>query len=168
MKQRKPNRLINYDYSNYGWYFVTICTQNMVHRFGKISNGKIILNDIGKIVNDAWFNIPNHYPNVELDEFIIMPNHIHGIIIINYKNIVGDENFRPLQQHKTNLSNVIKGFKISVQKMCRNNNFISFKWQRSFYDRIIRNEKELYKIRKYIQQNPLKWDLNSLVENLDI
>ena len=81
---------------------------------------------------------------------------------------VGDENFRPLQQHKTNLSNVIKGFKIGVKKWCRNSNYHSFKWQRSFYDRIIRNEKELYNIRKYIQQNPLKWDLKQFVDNIEL
>lgn len=98
-----------------------------------------------------------HYPNVVLDEYIIMPNHIHGILIIDYNtnSVVGDENFRPL--HKTDLSNVIKGFKIGVTKWCKENNYQKFKWQRSFYERIIRNEKELFKIRKYVQQNPIKW-----------
>ncbi len=108
-----------------------------------------------------------HFPFAEIDEYVIMPNHIHGIIIIDYKN-VGDENFRPLQ-HNTNLSNIIKGFKIGVTKWCNANNYKNFRWQRSFYDRIIRNEKELYNIRKYIRQNPLKWDLEkNNVENLFI
>lgn len=94
-----------------------------------------------------------------------MPNHIHGIIIIDYNvNIVGDENFHPL--HRTNLSNVIKGFKIGVTKWCKANNYINFKWQRSFYERIIRNESELFNIRRYIEQNPLKCEIDKGSENL--
>ncbi len=80
--------------------------------------------------------------------------------------IVGYENFRPLQ--KTNLSNVIKRFKIGVTKWCKTYNHNDFKWQRSFYDRIIRNEKELFHIRKYILQNPLKWELNKYINNQEI
>ncbi len=112
-----------------------------------------------------------------------MPNHIHGIIIID---CVEDEYFRPKNVsnknipsnntrnenirslRRTNLSNVIKGIKIGVTKWCRTNNHNNFKWQRSFYDRIIRNEKELYNIRKYIQQNSLKWDLEKNIINLDL
>ncbi len=122
---------------------------------------------MGKTVEKIWLNIQEHYPFTALDEYIIMPNHIHGIIIIDYDvNVVGDENFRPL--HKTNLSNVIKGFKIGVTKWCKAHNHNNFKWQRSFYERIIRNEKELFHIRKYIQQNPLKWELNKNINNQEI
>lgn len=166
MKQRKPNRLKYYDYSTAGWYYVTICTQNHKHHFGIIKNEKMMLNEFGEIIIEFWNEIPKHFLNVELDELVIMPNHIHGIIIINYDNNVRVENIRP--QQKTNLSNVIKGFKIGVSKWCKNNNYSDFKWQRSFYDRIIRNEKELYNIRKYINQNPLKWSLEKDILNLDI
>lgn len=175
MRNRKPNRLKYYDYSQAGWYYVTICTQNHQHHFGIIKNEKMMLNEFGGIVVEFWDEIPKHFPNVELDEFVIMPNHIHGIIIINNvgidnhrsnNNIHREENFLPL--HKTRLSNVIKGFKIGVTKWCKNNNYSDFKWQRSFYDRIIRNEKELYNIRKYINQNPLKWSLEKDNVNLDI
>lgn len=109
-----------------------------------------------------------YYPNVELDKYIIMSDHIHGILIIDYNtnSIAEDENFRPL--HKTNLSNVIKGFKIGVIKWCTKNNYQKFKWQRSFYERIIRNEKELFNMRKYIQQNPMKWDIEKGSNNLDV
>ena len=166
MKNRKRNRLKYYDYSNAGWYYVTICTKDHQRYFGKIKNEKMILNEVGNIVDEYWKKIPDHFPNVELDEYIIMPNHIHGIIINNY-NTVGEENLLPLQ-HNTNLSNVIKGFKIGVTKWCMKNNHSNFKWQRSFYDRIIRNEKELYNIRKYIKQNPLKWDIEKSTSNLEI
>ena len=124
---------------------------------------------MSNIVKKIWEEIPEHYPDVKLDDFQIMPNHIHGIIIIDNikRNNVGDENFRPLQ-YKTNLSNVIKGFKIGVTKWCKGNNYINFKWQRSFYDRIIRTDQELYNIRKYIKQNPLKWSFENNIENLNI
>jgi len=165
MKQRKPNRLKHYDYSTFGWYFVTICTQNHFLHFGKIKKGKMFMSKLGNIVKKCWNDIPTHFPNAELDQYIIMPNHIHGIIINN--NNVGDENFHPLQ-HKTTLSNVIKGFKIGVTNWSNKNDFSGFKWQRSFYDRIIRNEKELFNNRKYIQLNPTKWDIEKDLDNLDM
>ena len=164
MQNRRPNRLKYYDYSKASWYFVTICTKDHKHLFGEITNAKMILNGIGVKLDEYLNSIPIHFPNTELDEYIIMPNHIHAIIIIDY-NSVGNENFRSL--HKTNLSNIIKGFKIGVTKWCRNNKIEHFKWQKSFYERIIRNEKEFFSIRKYIQQNPLKWDIEKGYENLD-
>lgn len=203
MKNRKRNRLPEYDYSNPAWYYVTICTHKHIHHFGEVKNGKMILNEIGEITKRFLEEISSHYSNVELDEFIVMPNHIHAIIIINdvgvdhhrprtkdnnagvkitrvedirqQKNIVnyvGDENtlrdedIRPLQP--SNLSNVVKGFKIGVTKWCKNNNIANFKWQRSFYDRIIRNEKELFYIKDYIEQNPLRWEIEKNTENLDM
>lgn len=89
MLNRKRNRLKDSDYSNDGYYFVTICTKNREEFFGKIENEKMILNEYGDIVEKCWFDLPKHYKNCVLDEFIIMPNHIHGIMIIdNY--IVGN------------------------------------------------------------------------------
>lgn len=176
---RKPQRLSCYDYSTPAWYFVTICTFQMIPQFGKINTNKMIINDLGEFVEECWKNIPQHYPDVELDYYIIMPNHIHGIVIIDPSNkhffednCVGNEELvRSLADfhslHTTNLSNVIKGFKIGVTKWAKQNNY-NFKWQKSFYDRIIRNERELYNIRKYIQQNPLKWDIEKGIDNLDI
>ena len=159
MKYRKPNRLKYYDYSNAGWYFVTICTQNHLHHFGEILDKEMVLNDVGSITNKIWNEIPDHYPTVELDEFIIMPNHIHGIIINN--SDVGERHASPL------LGNIIGSFKSAVTKSVHLYDNNNFKWQRSFYDRIIRNEKELYNIRKYIQQNPHKWDIENSTNNLD-
>jgi len=198
MKNRKRNRLPEYDYSNPAWYYVTICTHKHIHHFGEVKNGKMILNEIGEITKRFLEEISSHYSNVELDEFIVMPNHIHAIIIINDvgvdhhrprtndNNNAGDENtgvenirpaindinnvgvedIRPLR--RTNLSNVIKGFKIGVTKWCKNNNIANFKWQRSFYDRIIRNEKELFHNRDYIEQNPLRWEIEKNNENFDL
>jgi REP element-mobilizing transposase RayT len=87
---RRSIRLKGYDYSQEGLYFITLCTQNRACLFGKIEDGKMMLNDAGRIANECWLNIPNHFPNVILHEFIIMPNHVHGII-----QLVGANNYSP-------------------------------------------------------------------------
>jgi REP element-mobilizing transposase RayT len=179
---RKPNRLKNYDYSQDGFYFVTICTQNREYFFGEIENTEMQSNEYRKITEKCWLEIPDHFPNVILDEFIIMPNHVHFIVIIANNNVnvgnannnvnvgnannnvnVGNANLRPLQQYdrsKMYLSKIIHGFKSSITREIRKQfNDYKFAWQRSFYDHIIRNEKSLFQIRKYIQNNPLKWKL---------
>jgi len=132
----------------------------------------MVLSELGKSVGKYWLEIPQHFPYVELDHFIIMPNHIHGIIIIdNELNIDAvNEKFRSLQPNKqSSLSSIIKGFKIGVTKWNRKNNPSESIWQKSFYDRVIRNERELYNIRKYILENPLKWKIEKSVSgNLDV
>ncbi|MFZ2970057.1 MAG: hypothetical protein WA063_02840 [Minisyncoccia bacterium] len=177
-KHQKQYRHNHYDYSQNGFYFVTICAKNHQMFFGDIARSgdeynsayEMKLSEIGKIAKQCWLEIPNHFPFVNLDEYIIMPNHVHGIIEI-YKNDdyreAGTQNLAFLQtQHKNkfgpqskNLSSVIRGFKIGVTKYANNNN-INFIWQLRFHDRIIRNEKELNAIRKYIIDNPAKWHLD--------
>ena len=88
---RRSIRLQGYDYSQRGAYFITLCTKNREHLFGEILNGEIQLNEFGKITQQCWLEIPNHFPHVQLDKYIIMPNHIHGIIVL-----VGAKNFSPL------------------------------------------------------------------------
>ena len=167
---RKINRLKNYDYSHNGYYFVTICTKNHEHFFGEVENVTMQLNEFGKIAKKCWLEIPEHFPDIILDEFIIMPNHVHGIIIIENNN-TGNKNFCSLQEIpwqttlSKSLSSIIRGFKIGVTKCARrsntgNKNFCSLPeriWQKSFYDHIVRNEKSLFYIREYIQNNPVKW-----------
>ena len=161
---RKSMRLKDYDYAQDGYYFVTICAENKIECFGKIIDGKMVLSEIGKIVNQCWIEIPEHFPDTKLDEHIIMPNHLHGIIAIENNNCaVGNKNFCSLPWQtklSRSLSSIIRGLKIGVTKWCRNNNHNEFQWQKSFYDHIIRNEKELDKIRRYIFKNPLKWELD--------
>jgi REP element-mobilizing transposase RayT len=162
---RKLNRLNGYDYSQDGYYFVTICTKNREHFFGEIKNAEMQLNEYGEFAKKCWLEIPIHFSHVILDEFIIMPNHIHGILIIENKNttnMVGNKNFCSLPWQtklSKSLSSVIRGFKIGVTKFFREKNNYEFSWQKSFYDHIIRDEKALFKIREYIQNNPLKWKL---------
>ncbi len=167
--QRKPNRLKNFNYSSVGYYYVTICTKNRECWFGEIVDGEMILNEIGNIVQKCWFQIPQHYQNVSLDEFIVMPNHIHGIIIINKTSSINVGTIHELslrnksifnwkQRRKMLLPKIIGFFKMNSSKTIHQLGINSFQYQRSFYDHIIRNEQSLNEIRKYIQGNPINWD----------
>jgi len=181
MKERKQIRLKGYDYSKSGYYFVTICTQSREEWFGKVKNGITHLNKFGEIAKNFLIEIPGHFEDVEIDEFSIMPNHAHGVLIIE-RNMVVDAYMRPHQgnafmhslQNKTKmlLSRIIQQYKASVtHKINSLQNDLRFQWQRSFYDHVIRNESELFRIREYIQNNPLKWDLdreNPLAKNFDL
>jgi putative transposase len=155
MQNRKRNRLKDFDYSQGDGYFVTICTKDKVNYFGEIQNGEMILNEYGKIVKQQWLWLQKQYNYVSLDEFVIMPNHLHGLLIIN--NDVGNGRDRSLPEIKS-LSSLIGAFKTTSSKMIHQNGNINFSWQKSFYDHIIRNEKSLENIRVYIHYNPLKWE----------
>ncbi|MDD4294154.1 MAG: transposase [Candidatus Omnitrophica bacterium] len=158
--KRKDLRLKNFDYSNNGYYSITICTKNRQNIFGEIINRGMVLNDMGDIVRNTWMDLPNHHANIQLDEFVVMPNHVHGIIIIN--NSVGN---RPacsfIECQKTNnLSIMIGSFKSTVSRKINKLNKSEFKWQKSFYDQIIRTDESLDNIRKYIVDNPFNWDVD--------
>ena len=154
-------RLKNWDYSDDGWYFVTICVRHHEYVFGEIRNDEMVLNNIGKIVQKIWLDIPQHFKNIYLDEFIVMPNHVHGIIVIENNSCRGapwrarNRKFGGLQ--KRSLSSVINHFKGTVTRWC-NKHECYFQWQRSFHDHIIRNDHALKKIRKYIHFNVEKWE----------
>jgi len=167
---RKRMRLKDFDYSADGAYFITICTKDKQHFFGDIKNDKMILNSIGNVAEKCWQEIPDHFPDSEIGEYVIMPNHAHGIIWIK-NGFVGNENFHSLPAENTHLhsprgaksrslSSIVRGFKIGVTKWCRTNGHENFAWQSSFHDRIIRDELELNRIREYIQNNPLNWVLD--------
>lgn len=168
LPNRKPTRLKEYNYSNHGYYFITICTKGNRRLFGEITDSRIILNQFGKIIEECWQDLPNHYPNCELDYYVIMADHFHGILVLDNRR--ERSKTLPYKKHY-GLSEIIRGFKsFSARKI---NNILDskerFHWQRSFYDRIIRNEKELYQIRKYITQNPMKWEIEKgISENLII
>lgn len=178
LPRRKPTRYKDYDYNLPGYYFVTVCAQDMDLIFGNVRNGEMILNKWGEIVKRCWEEIPQHFESAELDHYTIMPNHLHGMVIINPNDKtntakVGNAKFAfPTEEDRTKmlLSKMIQQFKRQVTIEIKT----SFKvdeiiWQKSFYDRVIRNEKELYQIRKYIKQNPLKWELEkNSTENLDL
>lgn len=150
LPQRKSSpRLSHFDYSNPGAYFVTIAAHQHLCIFGQVDEGDMILNDLGRVVQEHWLRITYYFPEVILDEFIIMPNHFHGIIFIE-----------EIEPHQKNLSRVIQMFKtwsarkINIIRGSRGNPV----WQRSFFDRVIRDEKEYLSIREYIISNPHNWD----------
>lgn len=161
MKRRKATRLKDYDYSSCGFYFVTICTKDAEEWFGKIEGGEIILSSFGCLAEKCCIEIPVHFKHVKLDEFIVMPNHVHGIL-----NIVGNAYMRSLpNRSKMLLSTIVQQYKSSVTRKIRYScNHSRFQWQKSFYDHIIRTERSFNKIREYIKYNPLKWE--SDIENL--
>ena len=173
LHNRKPNRLKGYDYSQQGYYFVTICTKNMIEYFGKIQNNNMIINKYGLIVRKQWKWLEQHYEYVHLDEFVIMPNHMHGILEI--KPNVGTNRDLSLQSKQNNknqkikiksLSELIGAFKTTSSKKIHLAGLIEFKWQRSFYERIVRNYESLERISLYIRNNPLMWlqDRNRITE----
>jgi len=162
-------RYKNWNYSNEGLYFVTICVKKHLLLLGAVHDEKVILSETGKCVEECWKEIPNHFPFVRLDEYIIMPNHIHGIIEITHsitetQNLVSLRNIPNRNPGKfgsqtRNLPSIIRGFKIGV-KNCANFKGISFEWQRGYYDHIVSRDKELNNIRNYIKSNPTNWDLD--------
>ncbi|MFA5271010.1 MAG: transposase [Candidatus Omnitrophota bacterium] len=153
--ERKPNRLREYDYSQSGYYYVTICVQNRRFIFGDISNNKMITSQYGDIAKNSWLDLPNHYKNIQLDVFVIMPNHIHGIIIIN--NPVGNRPACSVNKNN-NLSVIVGSYKSTVTKQINRMNNVVFRWQKSFHDHIIRTTDSLKNIREYIENNPINWN----------
>jgi REP element-mobilizing transposase RayT len=168
--RRKSIRLKKFDYANNGLYFITICVQNREYLFGEIKNNKIHLNEMGKIVEKHWHKIPKHFPFVVLDKYIIMPNHIHGIIRIVGAPLVGAKKRAPtrgaptntnITKKQTELGYVIGAFKsFVVNEYIRNVKlgkfppFVKSIFQRNFYEHIIQNDDDLNRIREYIENNP--------------
>ncbi len=131
--------------------------------FGEIVNSGMKLSSHGEIVQKEWFDIPNRFPNIQLDSFIVMPNHIHGIInvgvilVVTLDNVI-NENNRAGTSHAPTLGDIIGSFKSLCIYKCRNNGLNAGKlWQRNYYEHIVRNEAELNKTREYIINNPLNW-----------
>ncbi|MCU0436793.1 MAG: hypothetical protein MUC49_02700 [Raineya sp.] len=160
LHHRRSVRLKNYDYSQEGIYFITICTHNKECLLGEIENSNMYLNKFGEVVKNCWLEIPKHYPNTILDEFVIMPNHIHGIIEI----AVGANDYSTLSQTNTfkspskTIGAMIRGFKIGVTKWFRQNTDIYTVWQRNYYEHIIRDVKSYQNICNYIINNPMNWE----------
>ena len=174
-KYRIPSaRWAAWDYGSNAAYFITICTVNRTHDFGEIADGAMTLTPLGQAAVDCWNEIPAHFPFVVLDEFVVMPNHVHGILVID-KPGGGDamimdpqnvetQNFAslpPRPQNKfgpqsQNLASIVRGYKIGVTKFARLNN-ARFAWQARYHDHVIRNPDEHERIRLYILANPQKW-----------
>ena len=170
---RRSIRLPSYDYAARGGYYVTICAQEREPVFGRIRDGKMVLNEAGKIVEHTWFGLPRHNDHIELDEFVVMPDHFHGIIHIvgagskpapdsapdrGYAMCPRGAGLEPAPTH--GLPEIVRQFKtFSARRINAANNTLGMPvWQRNYYEHIIRNETELNQIRRYIQENPLRED----------
>lgn len=165
----ETTRLKNWDYASPGYYFITICTQDHKPFFGQVKDDQMLLSPLGGMAETYWSEIPAHFANATLDEFIIMPNHVHGIVIIQEES-VETQHAVSLQKPSTprkfssmqpgSLSAIIRSYKSAVTRWARTNGYAEFAWQRRFYDHIIRNDKSLRSTREYIRDNPLKWALD--------
>ena len=180
---RRSIRLKGYDYSQAGLYFITICTQNRLCLFGDIKNEGFIFNDSGRMVQTIWNEIPIYYDGFNIHEFVVMPNHIHGIIEIKNKLVgagpracpdIDDESTKGQPQGVAptmSLSDIVHRFKTLTTKRytdgVKQKNWQRFDkklWQRNYYEHIIRDENSYLKISKYIKTNPLKWQDDTYYE----
>ena len=174
---RRSIRLKEYDYTQPGAYFVTICTQNRLFLFGDVVEGRMLLNDAGLMVQTVWEGLPRRFPNVQLDAYVVMPNHFHAIVIIVDVHppvgapLVGAQKGAGTRPAPT-LGYIVGAFKsmttneyIRGVRQFRWTPFPGRLWQRNYYEHIIRNEGELNRIRGYIVNNPPRWHLDR--ENLE-
>lgn len=159
---RHSIRLQNYDYSRPGTYYVTICARDRRCLFGYLEEGRMYLNKVSQFVVACWNEIPDHFPHAQMDAFVVMPNHVHGIIEI--LDSVGARHAVPLPRsfgkpRSGSLSTIIGSFKAAVTKRTNSirNTPGDHVWQRNYYERIIRNHKELEQARQYIEENPTRW-----------
>jgi REP element-mobilizing transposase RayT len=167
---RRSIRLPGYDYTHPGAYFVTICTHQRQCLFGEITHGTLHLNLAGEQVKALWLRLPLHFPNLELDEFVIMPNHVHGILQLSDHPINSDstpQTPEPAGTQSRSIGAIIQNFKsVSTRRLRRYGNLAGQPiWQRNYYEHIIRNSEDLASIQTYIQNNPLCWQDDYLHPN---
>ena len=155
---RKSNRLQGYDYSQNGAYFITICAHHHKCIFGKIVNNTMMVNKLGIIAQNEWIKSSEIRTEIEIDESVIMPNHLHGIVFIHHQ---GDDQQTPGTGCKSkSISALVAGFKSIVTKqinIIRETPMMPV-WQRNYHDHIIRSERSLTKLREYIRNNPQSWE----------
>jgi len=162
--RRRSIRLQGCDYSQEGAYFITICARDKACVFGKLVDGQMLPNDAGQIVAEAWQWLAAQYGHVELDEWVVMPNHLHGIIVISYADCRGGSRTAPTgtTMKRKPLGQLIGAFKtVSTKRIndLRSTPGVGL-WQRNYYEHIIRNEESLNRIRQYNANNPLQWELD--------
>jgi putative transposase len=176
LPRRRSIRLAHYDYSQAGAYFVTICTEHRKCAFGAVPDERMVCNSLGLLVGQCLLNIPMHFPNAALDEFVFMPNHIHAIIFLadnapqyalgnSVFHHVGAQHAAPARVPRVvsrSLSAIVRSFKSAVTKQAHEKDPFTggALWQRNYYEHVIRNERDLLEKRQYIANNPLKWVLD--------
>lgn len=182
---RRSIRLKGYDYSQPGLYFITLCCQNRICRFGHIENGETILNELGLVAYNEWLKTAEIRKNVELGEFIVMPNHFHAIVrLLGRGELYSPDNTNefhspdktnelhspdnlgvfdtPLHSPSQTIGAIVRGYKSSVTKQLGILGFTEKIWQRNYHEHIIRDEQSYLKISEYIINNPANWNVDSL------
>jgi putative transposase len=159
---RKSIRLRGYDYSQAGAYFVTLCTYQRECLFGVIVEGEMILNELGVVANECWRAIPEHFSHVELGAYVVMPNHMHGIIVIT-ESVIGVQHAAPRRHQSINvipgsLGAIVRSYKSAVTRRIGREHNISPVWQRNYYEHILRDGNNLHRITAYIESNPANWE----------
>ena len=162
--QRRSPRLKDYDYSMAGAYFVTICVKHRRMLFGEVVEGRMCLNPLGEATRYIWENLPERFPDIELDLYVIMPNHFHGIIVINEAPTPNSV----ITPRKLTLGQIIRTFKALTSYYLHAAGFYEFSWQQKYWDSILRNDKQLEHVRQYIVNNPAKWALDTLNVGADL
>jgi REP element-mobilizing transposase RayT len=175
--RRRAIRLRGYDYAQAGAYFVTIVTQDRACLFGEVVNGEMQLNDAGRMIEQWWFELNRKFSQVETDEFVVMPNHFHGTVVIAGDPVGADLRVGPDSEGAhvdgegthagVPLPTIVQWFKtmttnsyIRGVKMLGWTPFAGRLWQRNYYEHVVRGEKEMNSIREYIANNPLQWELD--------
>ncbi|MEP7286896.1 MAG: hypothetical protein ABI947_14155 [Chloroflexota bacterium] len=160
--QRRSPRLKNYDYTQAGAYFVTICAHQRQPLFGYVTDADEMIRSVeGQMAHDYWHTIPDHFPMVELDGFVVMPNHIHGILVLG-ETAPPQHRGQPIESFGTpvlrSLSTVIRSYKSIVTRTSRAiTGSEGIVWQGRFHDHIIRHEDDLHRIQQYVANNPARW-----------
>ena len=163
---RRSIRLPGFDYTQQGAYFVTICSSGRECLFGEIHSGEMHLNTWGGMVSLCWQDIPRHFPSVDLDAFVVMPNHVHGILVL--AETVGATHASPLPKDTSvhprgptpqSVAAIVGSLKAAVTKRVNENRSTRGQrvWQRNYYEHVIRDEEDYYVIRQYIGHNPQRW-----------
>lgn len=161
---RRSIRLKGYNYSQDGAYFVNLVSRDRTRRFGEVIDGEVLLNRYGQIVDQTWRWLEDHYPHVSLDAYILMPDHLHGIIVLNGDRRGVSRNAPTLdgvreREHQKPLGQIIGAFKtVSTKRVNLTNGGVTGPlWQRNYWERVIRDDKELVFVREYIRNNPTRW-----------
>ena len=163
---RRSLRLREYDYSRPGAYFVTICTQDRKCLFGSVVNSEMQPNDSARSAQSIWYNLPSRFPQVRLDQFVVMPNHIHAVIFVGAQFIAPTGSSNTVQTGAINraptLGEIVRTYKAISTRTIRRTGCAQFRWQRNYYEHIIRDENSLNRIRQYIVDNPIRWDVDGV------
>jgi len=163
---RRSLRVSSYDYAAAGWYYITICVHNRRCIFGSIKDGEMLLNRAGGIARDEWLRSLELRPGLEFDQWVIMPNHLHAIVVLptGTSQAAGAHSCAPLQRKPRSLASFVAQYKAAVTRRLRWAGMLRQPklWQRNYFEHIIRTERALDALREYIYYNPLKWELDKL------